>query len=99
MTRLVFCEHFQKELEGLERPPYPGEIGERIYNSVSKKAWQMWLEHQTMLLNENRLSMVNPEARKYLQEEMIKFFFGGSSNSHSCILYLDLVLVPSSFET
>jgi len=63
----------------LERPPYPGEIGERIYNSVSKQAWQMWLEHQTMLLNENRLSMVNPEARKYLQEEMIKFFFGGGS--------------------
>jgi Fe-S cluster biosynthesis and repair protein YggX len=79
MTRLVFCEHLQKELEGLERPPYPGEIGEKIYNSVSKQAWQMWLEHQTMLLNENRLSMVNPESRKYLQEEMIKFFFGGGS--------------------
>ena len=79
MTRLVFCEHFQKELEGLARPPYPGEIGEKIYNSVSKQAWQMWLEHQTMLLNENRLSMVNPEARKYLQEEMIKFFFSGGS--------------------
>jgi len=63
----------------LERPPYPGEIGEKIYNSVSKQAWQMWLEHQTMLLNENRLSMVNPESRKYLQEEMIKFFFGGGS--------------------
>ena len=78
MTRLVFCEHFQKELEGLERPPYPGEIGERIYNSVSKQAWQMWLEHQTMLLNENRLSMVNPESRKYLQEEMIKFFLVGA---------------------
>ncbi len=55
MTRLVFCEHFQKELEGLDQPPYPGETGERIYNSVSKQAWQMWLEHQTMLLNENRL--------------------------------------------
>ena len=79
MTRLVFCEHFQKELEGLERPPYPGEIGERIYNSVSKNAWQMWIEHQTMLINENKLSMVNPESRKYLQEEMIKFFFGKGS--------------------
>ena len=79
MTRQVFCNHFQKELEGLDRPPYPGEIGQRIYNSVSKKAWQMWIEHQTMLINENKLSMVNPESRKYLQEEMIKFFFGEGS--------------------
>ena len=79
MTRQVFCDHFQKELEGLDRPPYPGEIGQRIYNSVSKQAWQMWVEHQTMLINENKLSMVNPESRKYLQEEMIKFFFGEGS--------------------
>ena len=79
MTRQVFCDHFQKELEGLDRPPYPGEIGQRIYNSVSKQAWQMWIEHQTMLINENKLSMVNPESRKYLQEEMIKFFFGEGS--------------------
>ena len=53
MTRQVFCDYFQKELEGLDRPPYPGEIGQRIYNSVSKQAWQMWIEHQTMLINEN----------------------------------------------
>jgi len=79
MDRQIFCEYFQKELEGLDRPPYPGEFGERIYASVSKQAWQMWIEHQTMLINENKLSMVNPEARKYLQEEMIKFFFGGGS--------------------
>ena len=79
MAREIFCDYFKKELEGLDRPPYPGEIGQRIYNSVSKQAWQMWIEHQTMLLNENKLSMVNPEARKYLQEEMIKFFFGGGS--------------------
>ncbi len=79
MDRQIFCEYFQKELEGLDRPPYPGEFGERIYTSVSKQAWQMWIEHQTMLINENKLSMVNPEARKYLQEEMIKFFFGGGS--------------------
>ena len=79
MARQVFCEYFQKELEGLDKPPYPGEFGERIYTSVSKQAWQMWIEHQTMLINENKLSMVNPEARKYLQEEMIKFFFGGGS--------------------
>ena len=79
MAREVFCGYFQKELEGLDRPPYPGEIGQRIYNSVSKQAWQMWIEHQTMLINENKLSMVNPESRKYLQEEMIKFFFGEGS--------------------
>ena len=79
MARQIFCEYFQKELEGLDKPPYPGEFGERIYTSVSKQAWQMWIEHQTMLINENKLSMVNPEARKYLQEEMIKFFFGEGS--------------------
>ena len=79
MTRQVFCDHFQKELEGLDRPPYPGEIGQRIYNSVSKQAWQTWIEHQTMLINENKLSMINPESRKYLQEEMNKFFFGEGS--------------------
>ena len=79
MTRQVLCHYFKKELEGLDRPPYPGDIGQRIYNSVSKQAWQMWIEHQTMLINENKLSMVNPESRKYLQEEMIKFFFGEGS--------------------
>ena len=79
MTRQVFCDYFKKELEGLDRPPYPGEIGQRIYNSVSKQAWQMWIEHQTMLINENKLSMVNPESRQFLQEEMIKFFFGEGS--------------------
>ena len=79
MAREVFCGYFQKELEGLDRPPYPGEIGQRIYNSVSKQAWQMWIEHQTMLINENKLSMANPESRQFLQVEMIKFFFGEGS--------------------
>jgi len=79
MERQVFCEYFQKELEGLDQPPYPGAIGERIYKSVSKQAWQMWIEHQTMLINENRLSMVNPEARNYMQQEMIEFLFGAGS--------------------
>ena len=75
MTRLVFCEHFQKELEGLERPPYPGEIGERIYNSVSKQAWQMWLDHQTMLINENNLNLFETSSQNYLKEQMEKYFF------------------------
>ena len=89
MTRQVFCDYFQKELEGLDSPPYPGEIGQRIYNSVSKQAWQMWIEHQTMLINENKLSMVNPESRKYLQEEMIKFFFGEGSQKPKEYVPLD----------
>jgi len=79
MTRQVFCEYFQKELEGLDRPPYPGELGEKIYQSVSKQAWNIWVEHQTMLINENSLSMLDPKSRKYLQEEMTKFLFGKSS--------------------
>jgi len=79
MTRQVFCEYFQKELEGLDRPPYPGELGEKIYQLVSKQAWNIWVEHQTMLINENNLSMLDPKSRKYLQEEMTKFLFGKSS--------------------
>ena len=79
MTRQVFCEHFQKELEGLDRPPYPGGLGEKIYQSVSKQAWNAWIEHQTMLINENQLSMLYPKDRKYLQEEMTKFLFGKGS--------------------
>ena len=89
MTKQVFCQYFQKELAGLEQPPYPGEIGQRIYNSVSKQAWQMWIEHQTMLINENKLSMVNPESRQYLQEEMIKFFFGEGSQKPKEYIPLD----------
>ena len=79
MSRQVFCEHFQKELEGLDQPPYPGELGEKIYQSVSKQAWNTWIEHQTMLINENQLSMLDSKARKYLQEEMTKFLFGKGS--------------------
>jgi len=89
MAREIFCDYFKKELEGLDRPPYPGEIGQRIYNSVSKQAWQMWIEHQTMLINENKLSMVNPESRQYLQEEMIKFFFGEGSQKPKEYVPLD----------
>ena len=89
MAREIFCDYFKKELEGLDRPPYPGEIGQRIYNSVSKQAWQMWIELQTMLINENKLSMVNPESRQYLQEEMIKFFFGEGSQKPKEYVPLD----------
>ncbi|MFL6551244.1 MAG: oxidative damage protection protein [Povalibacter sp.] len=79
MTRTVKCVVLGQEAEGLERPPYPGELGQRIYENVSKEAWQRWLRHQTMLLNEYRLSPIEPKARKFLVAEMEKFFFGGGS--------------------
>ena len=76
MTRTVHCIKLGREAEGLDRPPYPGELGQKIFDNVSKEAWQMWLRHQTMLINENRLSPIDPKARKFLEEQMEKFFFG-----------------------
>ncbi|HHO68359.1 MAG TPA: oxidative damage protection protein [Gammaproteobacteria bacterium] len=76
MTRMVHCIKLGREAEGLDRPPYPGELGQKIFDNVSKEAWQMWLRHQTMLINENRLSPIDPKARKFLEEQMEKFFFG-----------------------
>lgn len=77
MTRMVNCIKLKREAEGLERLTYPGELGKRIFDSVSKPAWGEWVKHQTMLLNEYRLTPVNPKDRKFLEEEMEKFFFGG----------------------
>lgn len=79
MTRMVHCVKLGREAEGLERQPYPGEVGKRIYENVSKEAWQMWLDHQTMLINENRLTPADPKARALLEKEMEKFFFGEGS--------------------
>ena len=79
MTRTVDCVYLKREAEGLSHLPYPGELGQRIYQSVSKEAWAAWLKHQTMLINEYRLSPIEPKARKYLVTEMEKFFFGGGS--------------------
>jgi Fe-S cluster biosynthesis and repair protein YggX len=79
MSRTVKCVFLGEELEGLERPPWPGELGQRIYANVSRQAWQQWLQHQTMLINEYRLSAIDPKARKFLMEEMQKFLFGGGS--------------------
>ncbi|MGH8224132.1 MAG: oxidative damage protection protein [Woeseiaceae bacterium] len=79
MTRKVQCVLLGKEAEGLDFAPYPGELGRRIYESVSKEAWQRWLGHQTMLINEYRLTPIEPEARKFLVTEMEKYFFGGGS--------------------
>lgn len=75
MARTVQCVKLKKEAEGLAVPPYPGDLGVRIYKNVSKEAWQGWLKHQTMLLNEYRLSPIEPKARKFLEEQMDKFFF------------------------
>lgn len=76
MTRMVNCVLLKQEAEGLERPTYPGPLGQRVFDNVSKEAWQKWLRQQTMLLNEYRLSPINPRDRKFLEEEMEKFFFG-----------------------
>ncbi len=76
MSRVVHCVKLNKEAEGLDRVTYPGELGKRIFENVSKEAWQEWLGQQTMLLNEYRLSPVNAKDRKFLEEQMEKFFFG-----------------------
>ncbi|MFO1430011.1 MAG: oxidative damage protection protein [Candidatus Competibacteraceae bacterium] len=79
MARMVKCIKLGREAEGLDRPPYPGELGKRIYLNVSKEAWQQWLRHQTMLINEYRLTPIEPQARKFLEEQMEQFFFGPGS--------------------
>ena len=79
MSRTVQCALLKKEAEGLDYAPYPGELGQRIYANVSKEAWQQWLAHQTILINEYRLTPIEPEARKFLEKEMEKFFFGEGS--------------------
>lgn len=79
MGKMVNCVVLKKEAEGLDKAPYPGELGQRILENASKEAWQMWMKQQTMLMNENRLSPVDPKHRQFLIEEMEKFFFGGGS--------------------
>ena len=79
MTRMVKCAKLQKEAEGLATPPYPGELGKRIYQDISREAWSMWLAHQTMLINEYRLSLIEPKAREFLAVEMEKFLYGEGS--------------------
>ncbi|MGH1537098.1 MAG: oxidative damage protection protein [Gammaproteobacteria bacterium] len=81
MSRMVQCVKLNKEAEGLEYMPYPGELGQKVYDNVSQEGWQMWVGHQTMLMNEYRLTPVDPKARKFLEEEMEKFFFGEGSEA------------------
>jgi len=73
---MVNCVKLKREAEGLDVPPYPGELGKEIFEKVSKEAWKGWIEHQKMLVNENRLSGADPRAREYLREQMKLYFFG-----------------------
>lgn len=80
MTKTVDCVKIGKQAPGLPKPPFPGALGQRIYEHVSQQAWEMWLSHQTMLINEYRLSMLEPKARQFLKQEMEQFFFGEGSD-------------------
>jgi Fe-S cluster biosynthesis and repair protein YggX len=79
MARKVNCVLLKREAEGLDYLPYPGELGKRIYDSISKEGWAQWVAHQTMLINENRLTPIEPKARAFLVAEMEKFLFGAGS--------------------
>jgi len=78
-TRTVHCVKLGREAPGLRTPPYPGELGKRIFEHVSQEAWSGWLKHQTMLINEYRLTPIEAKDRKFLEQEMEKYFFGGGS--------------------
>jgi len=77
MSRTIFCTYLQREAEGQDFQLYPGELGKRIYNDISKEAWALWQAKQTMLINERKMSMMNPEHRKELENEMVNFLFEG----------------------
>ena len=76
MTHTVHCAKFDKELDGLEKPPFPGELGQKIYDNISQQAWDMWFSLQTMMINEYRLDMHDPDSRKMITEQMKRYFFG-----------------------
>ena len=75
MTRNVFCQRLKEQAEGLDFVPYPGELGQKIFASISKEAWKQWLNRQTLFINEYRLSLLDPQAKEFLQKEMVKFLF------------------------
>ena len=79
MARLIQCVYLKKEAEGLDFPVYPGELGKRIYEQISKEAFDLWKRHQTMLVNENRLNLADQRARQYLARQMEQFLFGGGA--------------------
>ena len=79
MARTVQCVYLKREAEGLDFTVYPGELGKRIYDNVSKEAFEAWKKHQTMLVNENRLNLADARSRQYLARQMESFFFGGGA--------------------
>ncbi|MGW8248119.1 MAG: oxidative damage protection protein [Acidiferrobacterales bacterium] len=81
MARMVNCIKLGKEAEGLDFQPYPGELGKKVFENVSKEAWDAWLSHQTMLINEYRLNPLDPKSRKMIEQEMEKFFWGEGSEA------------------
>jgi Fe-S cluster biosynthesis and repair protein YggX len=81
MSRTVHCVKLGREAEGLDFAPLPGELGKKLYDQVSKEAWAAWVKHQTMLINENRLSLADPSARKYLQQQLENYFFGSGADA------------------
>ena len=83
MARTVFCQRLQRETEGLAFVPWPGALGKRVFDNIGRESWQEWLAHQTMVINENRLSPLDPAHRKRLEEEMEKFLFGGGAQAPS----------------
>ncbi len=83
MTKLIFCAKLKAESEAMNAQPFPGPLGEKIFNQISKEGWKLWLAHQTMLINEYRLNLMDPKSREFLKEEMQKFFFGEGSDKPS----------------
>ena len=83
MARMVNCVKLGREAEGMDFPPMPGELGKRLFDNVSKEAWQQWIRLQTMLINENRLNLADPQARKYLADQVTKHFFGDGADMAS----------------
>ena len=79
MSNTVFCQKLKKEGKKIAFPPYPGELGKKIISNISQEAWEQWLGHQTILINEYRLSMLDQSARDFLKDEMSKFLFGDGS--------------------
>lgn len=89
MTRTVFCLKLKQELPGLTRQPYPGSLGEKVYNHISAEAWNQWMRHQTMLINEYRLNLLDPDSRVFLEKELEKFCFGEGSIAPEGYIPLD----------
>ena len=83
MARMVNCVKLGREAEGLDVPPLPGDLGKRVFENVSKEGWQQWVRHQTMLINENRLNLMDARARKYLAEQMERYVFAGDADQIS----------------